>query len=53
MNERLRRPINLRFEQVEMAYKRIDSEDAAFLKLSELAFEEWNRPEDEAVFRDL
>jgi antitoxin PrlF len=33
--------------------KRADSLDAAFLKLSELAFEEWNSPEDEAAFRDL
>jgi bifunctional DNA-binding transcriptional regulator/antitoxin component of YhaV-PrlF toxin-antitoxin module len=33
--------------------KRADSLDAAFLKLSEIAFEEWNSPEDEAAFRDL
>lgn len=32
---------------------RADTLDAAFLKLSEIAFEEWNSPEDEAAFRDL
>jgi hypothetical protein len=34
-------------------FRRADSQDAAFLKLSEIAFEEWNSPEDEAAFRDL
>jgi antitoxin PrlF len=33
--------------------KRADSLDAAFLRLSEIAFDEWNSPEDEAAFRDL
>lgn len=33
--------------------RRADSLDTAFLKLSEIAFEEWNSPEDEAAFRDL
>jgi len=33
--------------------KRADALDAAFLKLSEIAFEEWNSPEDEVAFRDL
>jgi antitoxin PrlF len=33
--------------------RRADSLDRAFLKLAEMAFEEWNSPEDEAAFRDL
>lgn len=33
--------------------RRADSLDRAFLKLGEMAFEEWNSPEDEAAFRDL
>ncbi|HEY4112553.1 MAG TPA: AbrB/MazE/SpoVT family DNA-binding domain-containing protein [Rhizomicrobium sp.] len=33
--------------------RRADSLDKAFLKLSEIAFEEWNSPGDEAAFRDL
>ncbi len=33
--------------------RRADALDAAFLKLSEIAFEEWNSLEDEAAFRDL
>lgn len=33
--------------------RKVDALDRAFLKLSEMAFEEWNSAEDEAAFRDL
>ena len=33
--------------------RRAEPIDAAWLKLSEAAFEDWNSPEDEAAFRDL
>jgi antitoxin PrlF len=36
-----------------VSLRRADTLDAAFLELSEIAFEEWNSPEDEAAFRDL
>ena len=41
------------FEMAESRSKRADSLDTAFLRLSEIAFDEWNSPEDEAAFRDL
>lgn len=40
-------------KQGKVTLRRADSLDMAFLKLSEMAFEEWNSPEDEAAFRDL
>jgi antitoxin PrlF len=33
--------------------RRLDSADRAFAELSQLAFGEWNSPEDEEAFRDL
>jgi AbrB family looped-hinge helix DNA binding protein len=33
--------------------RKADPLDRAFLELAEMAFEEWNSPEDEMAFRDL